>query len=412
MQWYLQLAWRNLWRNQRRSLLAVISVSLAVLLITFMQGFVGGVMRSVVGNYTRMETGHIRITTPGFAANERFMPVDEVLSDPKGLEAALRADPLVAEALERVTARTRFGVLLTNEGLQKAAVGLAGNPAEEDKLLLLSQALEPGGRYLAGPRELIMGAGLAESLHHKVGDTVRLMTVGSDGALHLRKLSLVGIFKTGARAFDDRLFQIGLEDAQALLRLGEGTQQLVIWLKNYEQTIEIASRLRALPALKDVSVQPWTEIGEVYALTQMAGSLYGFIFMLIALLGAIIIANIMMMVILERRHEIGILRAMGFNRRETLTLFLLEGALLGVIGSGVGGALGLLLTVWLHYHGVDFSQMVAMEGFPMDNVIYFKVDPLAALRAVLLGTGVATLMSALPSWRATRLNIVEAIKAS
>lgn len=412
MLWYLQLAWRNLWRNQRRSLLAVISVSLAVLLITFMQGFIGGVMRSVVSNYTRMETGHIRLTTPGFTAHERFMPVDEVLADPKAMEAALRSDPELDRSIEQVASRIRFGVLLTNDGLQKAAVGMAGDPVVEDKLLMLSQAIEPGGRNLSGPRELIMGAGLAKSLHHVLGDTVRLMSVGADGALHLRKLTLVGIFNTGVKAFDDRMFQVGLDDARALLRMGEGTQQLVVWLKDYEQTGVMAARIRALPAFKEVSVLPWTEIGEVYSLITMASSIYGFIFMLIALLGAIIIGNIMMMVILERRHEIGILRAMGFNRRETLMLFLLEGGMLGATGSAVGGGIGLLLTMWLHTHGVDFSDIATMQGFPMDSTIYFKVDPLAVVRAITLGTGVATLMSALPSWRATRLNIVDAIKAS
>jgi putative ABC transport system permease protein len=301
---------------------------------------------------------------------------------------------------------------LTNDGLQKAAVGMAGDPVVEDQLLMLGKAIQPGGRYLSGSRELIMGADLAKSLHHVVGDTVRLMTVGADGALHLRKLTLVGIFDTGVKAFDERMFQVGLDDARALLRMGEGTQQLVVWLKDYEQTKAVAERLRANPALKEVSVLPWSEIGEVYSLTQMAGSLYGFIFMLIAFLGAIIIGNIMMMVILERRHEIGILRAMGFNRRETLLLFLMEGGMLGAIGSAAGGSLGFLLTVWLHSHGVDFSDMATMRGFPMDSTIYFKADPLAVLRAVALGTGVATLMSALPSWRATRLNIVDAIKAS
>lgn len=409
------MAWRNLFRNQRRSLLAVISVTLSILLISFMQGLVGGVMDSMVRNYTRNETGHIRIATPEFEQRVRFMPVDHLLQTPQTIRTLIQQDPLLSAQVETMAERITFGTLLTHEGQQKAAMGLAGDPAVEKELLMLARAIQPGGRYLAGERELVMGQKLADALHFKVGETVPVMARGSDDALHLRKFKLVGVFQTGLGALDERIFQLGLADARALLRAGEGTQQLILMLKDHRQADVLAAhlkdRMQVDPVLQTLSVLPWTQVGETYQLTQMASKLYGWIYAIIALLGAIIIANIMMMVVLERRREIGILRALGFSGREVLMLFTIEGAVLGLVGSLTGATLGFLINLYLSTHGIDFSKATAANTVPIDSRIFATVSGADWGMAVLIGTSVATVIALLPSRRAAKMGIVEAIKS-
>lgn len=416
MQYLVDMAWRNIGRNRRRSLMAVISVTIAILCIVMMQGMVGGILDSLVRNYTRNETGHIRIATQSFEDRTRFMPIDTYLQDPGALVTKLKADPILAPQLDAIAPRIRFGVLLSHDGNNKSAFGMAGDPSVEKDLLLLDRSIQSGGHALQGPRELVMGSKLAADLKYKVGDTVSVMARGSDYALHLRKFTLVGVFASGIAALDNKVFMVGLEDAQQLLRMGSGVQQLIIMLKDHHQSDAVAERIQSILGASDgtpgaLLATPWTKIGDTYSLVTFAGSLYNMIFMIIALLGAIIIANIMMMVVMERRKEIGILRAMGLKRREVLALFLLEGSFLGLIGSLTGATVGMLFNLYLHNKGIDFSTMNMGGSMPLDNIIYFAISPGMWLRSVVLGTVIASLIALLPSRRASQLRIVEAIKS-
>jgi ABC-type antimicrobial peptide transport system permease subunit len=144
---------------------------------------------------------------------------------------------------------------------------------------------------------------------------------------------------------------------------------------------------------------------------KMASNSYNVLYIIIALLGAFIIGNIMMMVILERRKETGILKSMGFTQNETLMLFILEGLFLGFIGSFSGALLGSIINIFFHIYGVDFSSMTASFGFPIDNVIHFSVEPYGILQAILLGTSLSALIAFFPSWKASRMSSIDLIKS-
>jgi ABC-type lipoprotein release transport system permease subunit len=144
----------------------------------------------------------------------------------------------------------------------------------------------------------------------------------------------------------------------------------------------------------------------------MAESVYGLFYAGLALFGSFIIGNIMMMVVLERRHEIGVLKSMGLSKSSIMALFVIEGTLLGLAGSIVGVALGALICAYYHVYPMDyFASVMETIEFPMDSTIQFGIDPLGWLQALVLGTSVAALLSLLPSWRAARMNPVESIKS-
>lgn len=415
MRFLIDMAWRNIGRNRRRSFLAIISVTIAILCIVMMQGMVAGILDSLVRNYTRNETGHIRIATRSFENRLRFMPVDQYVQNPDEIVAKLKADPAIAAQIETIASRIRFGVLMSHDGNNKSALGLAGDPAVEKDLLLLDRSIQEG-HPLQAERELVMGAELAKALKYNIGDTVSVMGNGSDYALHLRKFTLVGTFKTGVQALDSKAFMIGISDAQHLLRMETGTQQLIVMLKDHAQSEAVASQIQALlgPTSEEptaVIATPWTKIGDTYNLIKLSDNLYGMIFTIIASLGAIIIANIMMMVVMERRKEIGILRAIGLKQREVLMLFLFEGTFLGMIGSVVGATIGMLFNVYFHAKGIDFSTMNMSGTMPIDNIVHFSANPMTWVRSVALGMLIASIISLIPSRRAAQLRIVEAIKS-
>jgi putative ABC transport system permease protein len=381
------------------------------MVIVFAQGFVAGFVQSIVKNATKNDAGHIRIATKKFEERSRFFPVSYNVRKPDSLMAALARDPTLSRDIALVTPRITFGVLLSNGGLNKSALALAGDPEKERQLLLLQRSIAPGGRYLRGPRDLIMGSALAKALRFRVGDTVRVMTSGSDFALHLKKFVVTGLFTTGMNVFDDMMFQIGLADAQDLLRTGDAVQQIVIMLKNYRKAETAAARIRSDISDTSISVTPWTRVGDTYATVLLVTRIYDWIYVVIALLGAFIISNIMMMAVLERRREIGILKSMGFRKGQVMLMFLTEGVALGLVGSLAGAALGCGITAFFHVQGLDLTTFMSRINVPLDNVLYPTIGASNVVYSVALGTILAAFVSVAPARQASRMNAVDAIKS-
>lgn len=411
MTYLFHLALRNIGRNRRRSILAVVSMTLAVLFIVLMQGLTGGFLDSLVKNYTKNETGHIRITTRGFDEKSEFFPVTDNINSPDRITKTLLENSDIAPLISCVAPRFTFGVLLSNGSRNRNALVFAGDPAVEKELLNFQKSIEPGGRYLESNDEALIGVDLAKSLGYTLGDTVRVMTRGADYALHLKKFRIVGILNTGINSLDDAAFQISLEGAQELLRAGTNVQQLLIMLKDYHDADRVAKDIDNVLGNDNLRVVSWTGIGDYYRMVRMASGIYDFIYAIVVLLGAFIISNIMMMVVMERRHEIGILKSMGMTRGDIMLLFLCEGALLGLAGSLCGSVLGMCGNVLFHFNGIDFSAMLETVNFPMDNVIRFDIDPSILLKSLILGTVISALVSIVPSRRAATIPPVDAIKS-
>jgi putative ABC transport system permease protein len=410
MMYLLKMAFRNINRNRRRSILAFTSVALSIAGITFFRGFAGGMLDSIVKNSTKNETGHIRITTAEYRDKAQFFPVTENIPNPGELISRLKADPEISREIDLVTERINFGVLLANQGNNKYAAALAGDPETEKELLLLQNSLREG-RYLQKERETMVGAKIADALNLNTGDVLKVMTQGADYALHLRKFTVVGIFETGLNILDDKFFQIPLNDAKKLLRTGLASQQIIIMLKDYKKANLVAEKIRSLLNDDNLAVVSWTEHGGWASMVKMADIIYNYLYFFIAFLGAFIITNILMMVVLERRKEIGIIKSMGITRFEVMVLFLFEGVILGLIGSLAGIALGMVFNIYFAIFGLDFSAMLGSFNFPIDRRIYFDISLASILNVLMIGVVVSALVSVLPSWRASRMNAVDAIKS-
>ena len=415
------MAFRNILRNKRRSFLAVISVGLALFLIIFLQGLISGMKQSVIYNSTKSESGHIQLITKEYLKNKRFMPVTDNIPDSSALVEYLQRDPAIQKEITLITERIYFGVLLQYEGKNKAVVAFGGDVEKEKKMLMLDRAIAQGSYFQekSAPknkeREIIVGQKVAETLKLKVGDTFKVLVSGSDYALHIPTLKVAGIFKTGLNALDDTTFQISLKDAQEILHTGGGSQQILIMLKDYQNANRIAGMIKKKLAqneqFRDIAVISWKEAGGYAQLMDTAQQIYNFMYVVIALLGSFIITNIMMMVVLERRKEIGILKSMGFSRPEILLLFLAEGSTLGMVGSISGVVLGTIGSSYFMIKGIDFTSMLSSLNMPVDNVIKFVLTVPGIIGTMLLGIVIASIVSVLPSRQAAKMNVIDAIKS-
>lgn len=431
----LKLAFRNIRRNTRRSLLAAISVGLALFLVIFMQGFINGMENSIITNSTKSESGHIQLVTEGYLKDKRFMPITENVMNPSELIAFLRSDPAINKEVDIITERILFGMLLQYDGNNKAVVAFGGDVEQEKKMMMLDRSIVKGA-YLSKPlsatpgktekvtgspknehkeREIILGRKVADTLKLKVGDTLKVLVTGSDYSLHIPTLKVVGIFQTGLNTLDDTTFQMSLQDAQEILHTGGGSQQILIMLKDYHQAKKVTGLIQKKLAgdhrFQNIVAVPWDEAGGFAQTMVSMESLYNLIYVVFAFLGSFIITNIMMMVVLERRKEIGIIKSMGFSRGEILGMFLMEGSILGLIGSISGVALGSLTSIYFVIHGIDFGSMLSDINMPIDNVIKFIITVPGIISTMFLGIIVAAIVAILPSRQAAKMNVVDAIKS-
>ncbi|MDQ7795642.1 MAG: FtsX-like permease family protein [Spirochaetia bacterium] len=416
----ISYAWRNLLRNTRRSLLAVLSTFLATLLVVAGNGLTEGFLDSMVRNYAKNETGHVNITTSSYRERARFLPIDDYIADADQLVSEIEqmdgAGAGAASAGSGITAapRIRFGVLLSSGLFTKPAVAIAGDPEKEKSLLMLNRNILPGGSYCDEPGTAIIGSGLAKDLGLKPGDKLKIIATRADGGIGFKSLKVSGIFQTGTNALDGSIFQMRLDDAQNMLGMPGGAQQILVMLPDYRLADAWQKKIGAVLAAHgqgQLSVLPWSAIGDYPKLILMASSIYMAMWFFIALLGAFIIANIMTMVVLERRRETGILMAMGMPPRRIILSFLLEGTMMGFGGSVLGTAAGIAFNAAFSRKGFDLSSALAGFSWPIDNIIKPTISVSGVLAGILFCTVAAAIMSLLPSWRASRMEVVDALKA-
>ncbi|GAB1432075.1 ABC transporter permease [Spirochaetota bacterium] len=408
----LSMAFRNIKRNKRRSFLAALSVCLSLFLISILQGFIGGTLDSMVKNIVRTESGHIRIASSEYLAQSRFMPLQYPVKNYKKLIELLKADPELAKEMRLIAPRIMMSIMLGDESGSKPAMMIAGDPETEKELLLLQNSIIAGA-YDFGQNGAIIGSSLAKELGYGIGDSFTIMSQGADWGLAFRTFTISGIFETGVSSLDDSVLQLDIASATDFLNMGEDVQQLQIMLRDFGRAEEIAERIKTLlaPLYPEIEAQAWTEIGEYPRMIKLIEDIYFVIYIIVAFLGTFIISNIMMMVVLERKKEIGILKSMGMKNNLIMRMFLIEGSLLGLAGSLAGLFFGNLFNLVFSILGMDFSKMLYSIRMPIDNVLYTRISLLDSLFFLLLGVFTSAIISYLPARRAARLNATEAIRS-
>lgn len=270
--------------------------------------------------------------------------------------------------------------------------------------------LAQGTWFSGAPDEVVAGAKVVEQAKAKLGDELILLTATQDGSLSSIKAKLVGVFRTGS-AFDQQLY-LPLEALQYLSDLEGGATELLVYGESFEDASALARRLRAVPELADHDVmcfearEPWRSLsGTVRAIEDI-------IVFVIVFLAALGIWNTMTMSVLERTHEIGVLRAMGLSRLGTLGLFVGEGLLIGGLGGLLGLAVGAYPAYLLESVGVTLGER-ATQNMPigLTERVFGDLSPEGALTALTLGLVMALLGSTLPALRAASIQPISAMRS-
>ena len=404
---FFNMAWRNVWRNRRRSLLTVMAISLGLGFNIFMRAIGDGFHEQMVDNSVRSHIGHLEVHRAGY-------------HDDPGINKTIPSPQAVAHAIQSLPDLRAYSLRVVGDGLASTAENSAGvaivgiNPAMESKVTTISRGIVKGEYLREGmTRPILIGDRLAVNLKAEVGDKVVLLVQAADGSMGANLFRVVGIFRSGAPELDRGMAFILRKDAQELFSLQNRETEAVILL-NSSLAVPAAQRdLQSKLAGKHVEVLTWYQI-EPFLLQfiQLDDAFFYIIVIFFFVVISIGILNTIMMSVFERVHEFGVMMALGTKPRQIIKLVVEEAFVLALVGALIGSAIGISASAFFATEGMNLSSWAegaAALGMT-STVVYTKLTTANVVLSNLSVVVVVVLVGLYPALHASRLRPVEAIR--
>ena len=405
----LRLAWRNLWRQPRRTWLTTGAMVFSNVLLVFMISFQFGMYRLMIDNTLQAFTGHMQVQAPGYKDDQKMR---QTVPDVQGLATMLRDE--VGSAT--IAARASTFVLASSEE-RTYGIAVFGVEPEHEPAVSSIPGLVTAGRFLGdnNAEEIVIGSVLARNLRVSVGDELTLLGSGKDGSFAAAVVTVVGIFESGVQDIDRSIAELPLGFFQDVFYMEGSGHQVVISAPRLPDAPELQARVeRLLPADQELVVQNWDALqpGLKQAIQADMSSAF-FMYGILVILVAFSVLNTQLMSVLERTREFGIVMSLGLTPGRLGRLVLLETTMMGLMGIALGALIGGAITYWLGIVGFSWPGMEEMAGkFNLPSRIY----PTVTLTSLLAGPAVVMLFSLLatlyPALRLHRLHPVEAMRAA
>jgi putative ABC transport system permease protein len=405
-----KIAFRNIRRNRRRSLLSGTAIAVATMAITFLFSYIAGFIGDYESNVVRYVTGHVRIRNIEYDENEQLNPLHLSVADYRGVVQKLDSE----QGVVAVVPRTRFFTAIYRNDQTYGGLGLGVDFEREREVMKIQDSLERGRLPRSEEREMILSAGLAEELDLETGEKLTLLTKNKYMGMSGMTFTVTGIVRFQVAGFNDSFFLMPIDTAARFLKMDEEATEVLVLLEDSNQVDAFAEKATGIVSnlgRDELSVQAWTKVGMIYGLIRYAQNIYDIFALVFFLLASTVIINTTMMVIYERMREIGTVAAMGMTPREIVRLFFLEAFYIGAIAAFVGVLLGMGITVPLSRIGIDLSG--AMEGvsFEIGSIIYPQLNIRSTVFVFFYATIIASLASLIPSRRAAKIEPVEALRS-
>lgn len=411
----LLLAWRNLWRHRRRTLITLSSIGIGFGLAVLFIGIGDGSHNSMIRNAINLGEGHLTVQPQGYLeapANHKY------LADGRTLARQLAALDIPGIVEPRISLQVLASTANNSVGAGLEGMAATGDPRVEMlKPQLIDGAwLEPGDH-----RGILIGDGMARKLKAKVGSKVVLMA-GKQGGDSQAQLGRVrGIFDSRVDEMDDYLILSDLNFSRRFLE-GEGADpkkepvtRFAIFLDDPDVMAQWKERVKQAVGSPTIAVLDWREVMPQLVQFIVIDDAGNYVFLIIILVMVVFgIVNTVLMSVLERTREFGLLRALGLSRRHLLSLVFCESLLLSMLAVVVGWIAGGGTHWWFSTHGIDFSSMMkegtAIMGTFMDPIVYTELSGQRVIQLTSI-VFIATLASGIyPAIKAARVTPVEALR--
>lgn len=399
------IAWRDLARNRRRSLLSLVAVTLGLALILTLNGMVIGVVHDTIDNAIRLETGHLQIRSATYEPARLSLDPGDLVREPQSLVAR-------AQSVHGVIAASPvlwLAGIATTAGEEALPIRVFGLDPESAVHAAWRESLATGEFLSADDRSAVLvGRALAKELGLLPGDKLNVAVVNAEGDSVGGDFNVRGLFDTGVPSFDQTVVLMPLAKAQALAGSRDRASAVVVLLERADDADRVAAALQG-PGLV---TKTWQELNE-FLTTGISSfsSLYALLYGIVMLVVATVIANTLLMSAFERVREIGILGAIGARRRHVLAVFLLEAGALAGLGLLAGILVGSLGIAALASHGLYIGgAAAAVKGMALGTSMRAAFAPRSIVW--LSGWMLAVILAAslYPAWFAARREPAEALR--
>ena len=405
----MRIAARNLRKNLRRTLITAAAIATGLGLLIFTDNLQTGSYATMVSRGVSMLAGHVVVQAEGYQDDpdmHRLVP-----------EAAA-----VAQAVRGVAPEARVASRVLVQGLVQSTrntsgVALVGiEPEAEATISDWDEKIVEGGAWLEpdDQRGVILGAKLAESLEVELGDKVVLMVQGKDDVVN-RLFRVRGLLRTGTDDIDGFMGLITVGAAQAALEQPDTATMVTIHLDDANAVEAARSAVQQAVGDRPVEVLPWQQaLPELYEFIQLDRQSSRMMFVIIAMIVCMGVLNTVLMSVMERVREFGVMMALGTRPGQVFRIILFEGILLGLFSSLLGLLLGLAFTWPVYVYGLDFSEMMGgdadVAGIPIDAIIYPKFHWSGTAVSCAIAWCMTILSTLWPAWYAARLEPVQAMR--
>jgi ABC-type lipoprotein release transport system permease subunit len=420
----VKIGWRNLWRNPRGTVLTALALGLGLTLLLVSLGLLDGGHEQMIANAVRFGTGHVVIQAQGYedsgsqalllsaravSATDAFLQTDAMKHVVRGVSPRLLASGLVSSAANSDGVRI-MGVI----------------PKQERTVSLIPQRIVEGS-YLGDNEQpgVVIGTELARKLAVKVGGKVVLMTQmvqppdpaapdAGGGEMQSTQLRVSGIFRTGVQAIDAHIIQMPLPQGQTLLGVPDRITQVAVLLEWEGDALMVAHGLRKQLADERVEVLPWREAMPELARLFLLDDAFNYVMngVVLAVVGLGILNTILMRV-LQRRYEFGLLSALGLRPLQLAVMVIGESLALTAFSLALGLALGLSVQHYFGTHGLDlrwFFKSSLPTALVFDPIIYARLSVTRIVSSVWIVFLTATVISIYPAFRAARTKLPDTLR--
>jgi putative ABC transport system permease protein len=400
-----QLAWRNLVRQKRRTLLMGSVVAFGFAAFALAGGFIAQSFEGLKEGTIR-SIGHLQVVDRRAVSRSEDATLEFGLKDAGRARAITARDPDVEAVLPRI----EFVGLATNGAKSVPYLGVGVDPEPEARATL-ARELVVAGRYLASAdgEDVVLGTGLASALGVKTGERVTLMATTPDGSLNAVDGVVAGLVDVRIKELNDRYLAAGIGLVSRLIETSETVSKLVIFLRANADERRAAERLeRSLRAAGfPIAVRHWEDLAAFYSQVRLLYiGIFGFVGAVLVVIVILSAAIVMTMSVTERTREIGTLRAIGTRPARIQTMFLAEGTVLALAGCVAGALVALVVRAILNASGIILPPPPgATHGLPINVKFY----PLAYAAGIAAMIGTMLVASWFPARRASRISIVEAL---
>ncbi len=400
-----KIAFRNIFRHKRRSLLTGLMMAGGCFLFAVFIGMIDGGYGLLIDMFTRDHTGHIQVHKKGYLDKPTIY---KIVQDPASIGKAIEDLPSFESWAPRVHTPA-----LSFAGTKTSGIQLTGiDPVLEVQTTRIKGKVDKGRFLSIEPlNEIIISERLARVLLVGIGDQIALIAQGIDGSIANDLFTVVGITESKGSSYGGTTCYVHIESARRFLSMSGGVHELAVVLSDQERTLRTADAIRQSINDPGLSVEPW-QVVESQFYRAMQADIKGnwismFIFTLIIAIGVL---NTVLMVILERTREFGVLRAVGTRPSQIFVMIVLETIYLSLLSIMVGITCGIIANWILSVHGIVLSNPIEWGGFLFDTITAkVTVRSVIIPAAVIIAT--AILVSIPPGIRAARITPVKALRA-